>query len=308
MERLNHTTTDTSELLEFAFTRSRQLLSVGYSLTDISVSSTQYTCISALYSKGNKEYKAIYMLHSHRCGKNFSDWNERFRPDLPTLIVAQPWMVQYLRFNSIDSIAVNGPFTMPEYQAVERYYNNRKPTRANVWLMNHVDEGLAILHAYGADPKASEVFCLHPLIQSDSELLNNRHLLTEFPLFDWAGTFEYRSVANEYLAHRDIESSSSIRLSPLEYVNQAILADKIQNYKDFMLHHNKHINYSRLFTYFHNWFDIFDVSTTFLIDILITLYENDKMNALNKTIQIERISAIIASTKSERARRASLIR
>jgi hypothetical protein len=39
------------------------------------------------------------------------------------------------------------------------------------------------------------------------------------------------------------------------------IADKIQNYKDFMLYHyGKHKRSNELYTYFHNWFKLLDVN------------------------------------------------
>ena len=65
---------------------------------------------------------------------------------------------------------------------------------------------------------------------------------------------EYRSVANEYLSQREIKSIDEIRLSPLKDVNDMLIADKVQNYKDFEIYHKStHARSKELDQYFKNW-------------------------------------------------------
>ncbi len=75
------------------------------------------------------------------------------------------------------------------------------------------------------------------------------------------GTMEYRNIANQYLSQREIKSLDEINLSPLEFVNLAIRADKIQNYKDFILYHKEtHPRSKELNLYFNNWLRKFNIS------------------------------------------------
>jgi hypothetical protein len=46
---------------------------------------------------------------------------------------------------------------------------------------------------------------------------------------------EYRNIANNFLAPKNWDRKEP-RLSPIENVNWMLLADKIQNYKDFLKH------------------------------------------------------------------------
>ena len=65
---------------------------------------------------------------------------------------------------------------------------------------------------------------------------------------------EYRNIANQYLSYRKIKSIDEISLSPLKEVNEMLIADKIQNYKDFLIYHkDTHPRAKELDEYFNNW-------------------------------------------------------
>jgi hypothetical protein len=65
---------------------------------------------------------------------------------------------------------------------------------------------------------------------------------------------EYRNIANATLSHRQISGPRDIPLSPLKVVNEMLVADKIQNFKDFLIHHRTtHARHRELTTYFVHW-------------------------------------------------------
>ncbi len=157
----------------------------------------------------------------------------------------------------------------PEYKLISSFYGERRANRSQVPLMNHIIEGIAVLKYINSSTQAKAAFCLHPLLQADSDLLNNYHTVHEQVNADVVVlAIEYRSVANEYLSHRSISSIEEIRLSPLREVNDMLVADKVQNYKDFILyHHGTHPRSMELHQYFRNWItrlDCVDVMDTFL--------------------------------------------
>lgn len=306
MKRLNFDASAPAEMMEYILTRARQLMSCGYRLENISHSTEPFSHVTAYMSKDGRTYKTLYLAKEARGAGNYIQWHKQTGRNWPVITIKSCNIAGYLEFQKIEHLVERGPFDSTPYALIQKYYGDRQPVRAPVWLMNHIDEGLAILAEYGASPEASDVFCLHPLIQNDADLTANQHLIKQFSLENWAGAFEYRSVANEYLASRDIESIADIRLSPLECVNEALVADKIQNYKDFMLYHANHKNYRRLFNYFHNWFDALHLSTEFIVDMLTMLYDNDDMNAMYKNIPAHRIPQILSLTTKERQNRANL--
>jgi hypothetical protein len=67
---------------------------------------------------------------------------------------------------------------------------------------------------------------------------------------------EYRHIANATLSQRSITSSTEIPLSPLAEVNEMLVADKVQNRYDFVLHHAAtHPRASELARYFTLWLE-----------------------------------------------------
>jgi hypothetical protein len=161
------------------------------------------------------------------------------------------------------------PFTVaalvtarPEYLAIEEHYDQRTAQRSGVPLMHHIDEGLAVLQRIGAPEAAQLAFCLHPLLQEDAAHAANleqvRALTSPHVL---ALALEYRRVANAALSHRQLASPSEIELSPHPEVNQMLVADKVQNRKDFLLHHRgAHPRSDALDLYFRRWLERLEIS------------------------------------------------
>jgi hypothetical protein len=149
----------------------------------------------------------------------------------------------------------------PEYAAIQAHYGDRCARRSSVPLMNHIDEGLLILDALGADNSTMRAFAIHPLFQDDIDLLANAQVATCLDPRPVLLTMEYRHVANAYLSKRVIASIEEIVLSPLHEVNCMLIADKVQNRKDFLAYHyDTHPRSKELDQYFKNWLERLGVS------------------------------------------------
>ena len=150
-----------------------------------------------------------------------------------------------------------------EYAAIAREYGERRAQRSQVPLIQHIDDGLRVLDAIGASDAAQRAFCLHPLLQDDAsyaanlpragELTDDPHVL--------ALTLEYRRVANAALSSRELASAADIELSPMAEVNDMLVADKVQNRRDFLRHHlESHPRSKILDRYFELWLERLGIS------------------------------------------------
>ena len=174
---------------------------------------------------------------------------------------------------------------------ITSYYGDRCAERSGVPLINHIHEGLAILDHLGANESTKAAFCVHPLFQGDDVLLNSvfhgRHC--DLDADTLLLVMEFRSQANAWLSDkvgwdkRD-EVATAIGApspGPLPEVRLMLIADKVQNYADFVqYHYGAHPRSGELNAYFHTWFTVLDVN---LID-----YENlttiiDRVRALGRS-------------------------
>lgn len=160
------------------------------------------------------------------------------------------------------------------YKLIKKVYKDKKAKRSQVPLMNHIDEGLVILREIKADPLSYCAYCLHPLVQSDKDFktiletgifskLKNSMISYEA----LALAIEYRNVANSFLSPRvdtistveKVELQKRLKASPL--LKDMLIADKVQNKKDFELYHRgKHPRTYKLARYFDSWLHILEIS------------------------------------------------
>ncbi len=148
-----------------------------------------------------------------------------------------------------------------EYRAVERMCGDIQAARSGVFHMNHIDEGLRVLHRWlGASERAMRAWCLHPLVQVDDDLRRTyaAGLLDGFEPAVVALALEYRNIANAFLSpmegHPGYDDPGRIARSPLAEVDAMLVADKLHNCKDFrMYHRGVHPRSAWLERYFMRW-------------------------------------------------------
>ncbi len=144
------------------------------------------------------------------------------------------------------------------YSKIKDFYGDQVAKRSQVPLINHIEEGLRILDYLGSSDVVKDAYCLHPILQSDEAFLKNKEQdFSGIPTESIILAMEYRRVANSYLSKDKVEDFVGFSC---EEVKQMLVADKTQNYKDFMLfHYGKHERSSELYEYFHNWFKLLDI-------------------------------------------------
>lgn len=143
-----------------------------------------------------------------------------------------------------------------EYFLISNSYGTRVAQRSQVPLINHINEGLVVLDQIGASDAAKLAFCIHPLLQNDADLETNwatvaNSCYAKVVMY----AMEYRSIANEFLSDKIPEfQDNQIRLSPITEVNKMLVADKVQNCKDFWTYHQgTHPRSNELEIYFDKW-------------------------------------------------------
>ncbi len=170
------------------------------------------------------------------------------------------------------------------YLAIAEFYGEQRAARSQVPLISHINEGVQILDTLGASTIAKEAYCIHPMLQEDATL--RRSLAPDSIFSKWALdpapvvlAMEYRSVANAYLSQHYQSEADYIGLSALTDVNNMLIADKVQNCKDFEIYHlGKHENSDILMHYFENWLRRLGVSQARyreLVQVLVSVSATD---------------------------------
>ena len=212
---------------------------------------------------------SLYVYRSSRGRRHYPEWLAN-HPD-KTIVTLPRCAIEELLRKLDHPHVVQQPFMVqwPEYRLIQHAYSDHCARRTGLHLINHIDEGLFVLQRIGASEVAMRAFALHPLLQSDEELrLFYEHFLRHANDSDYLVAqvdpralglaVEYRSVANSYLSEHP---KGPIRLSPLSDVNDMLVADKVQNRKDFELFHvEHHERRERLEEYFKEWLEALGVS------------------------------------------------
>jgi len=154
-----------------------------------------------------------------------------------------------------------------EYQTISHFYEGKVAKRSKVPYMNHIIEGCIILDYLRLKDEGMKAFCLHPLCQDDKDLLTFLPESERYSSIAVGLAIEFGNVANGYLSKNDLWRER-INLSPVPTVNDMLIADKVQNFKDFLLYHKgTHPRSEHLEQYFINWLTKLDVQNN-LIEML----------------------------------------
>ncbi len=182
--------------------------------------------------------------------------------DLPFVTAPDCDLERFFQKRAVPYVLARGFTDRGEYRAIEGAFGDRRAARSGVFYMNHVDEGLAVLAGEGASESAMRAFALHPLFQLDDHLprsIERLGELTDDPRV-LVLAMEYRNVANAYLSERLVGSAAEVALGPLPEVAAMLRADKVQNYKDFLLYHREtHPRRAALDRYFRTWLERLEV-------------------------------------------------
>lgn len=264
LERVHPEADDIATALQYMLTRAKQAQLAGAELSKFWVH-TLRNSIGASFTYEGEEYNSYYVLDSHRgkgvFGEILRNWSK------PILTMKECKLAPYLvkKHPHIKLKELSIPILeSKEYKAIEEYYGNSRAKRSGVLLMNHIDEGLRVLTDLRSSEEAKRAFCIHPILQPDEVVGENIWLCERWDPVVVALAMEYRNKANKFLCRpeNDYILTSSNPLRELEKkvghiipdVVDMLLADKIQNRKDFRLYHKgKHERSEQLSAYFDIW-------------------------------------------------------
>ena len=206
-------------------------------------------------------HQSIYVYASQRRRELFAEHLLRTR-GTPVVTTPDADLERYLQKHNCRYQVVGQHIENYEYRVIAEQYGEKRAARSGAYYMNHIDEGLAVLAGLQASERARRAFCLHPLVQSDDalaryyayadQLTADPHVLTL--------ALEYRHIAQLAPSSREVARAADIALGPLEEVHDMLRADKLQNYKDFVLHHRAtHARGAALDRYFRMWLERLEV-------------------------------------------------
>jgi hypothetical protein len=174
-------------------------------------------------------------------------------------------------WNALERTVLNIKDT-PGYKAIVDFYGDRRARRSGVRLMDHVDQGVEIIGRLGGDIIVQEAFAVHPIFQADDDLRDNFQWCDDLHPLVVLYAMEYRNIANSFLSNQvkqgpdawgrvGFYAKRSLRLSPLAAVNTMLIADKVQNRKDFLRYHkDSHDRSGELDFYFDRWLQALGIS------------------------------------------------
>jgi len=261
IKRIENNANTKEEVIQYFQTRARQVLSDNFFWSTI-INEVPGGYETTFTNKDTgEEFSSIYMLEQNRGKGYYKGISKTIKNKIIT--VPDCNIENYLKDKHIDYVLAGKFIESHAYKMVEKFYGDQKANRSQCFLMNHIDEGLAIMSHMEMSNAAKEAFCIHPLIQNNEALAQNWKMVYSEVSSEVIGlAMEYRNIANSYLSKRKIKNIDEIELSPLTEVNGMLKADKIQNYKDFLKYHiNSHERAKELDIYFKNWLKKLNITT-----------------------------------------------
>ena len=250
---INYDANTFEEAKQYLAYRYKQLSKFGFLLKDEIVVDNHSIVSLYQYNNSQELFGSIYILHDFRGKGHYPKIREQF--DLHIVSFEECAIESYLLKKNIPYLILKHSAA---YQLIQSFYGSDRTKRSQVPLIYHIEEGATILHQIGASEIVKDAYYIHPILQSDEAFNENKSLNFEgIPTEAIILSMEYRRVANSYLSNKKVDDF--VGFSCLE-VKQMLIADKVQNYKDFMqFHYSSHPRSKELYEYFHNWFALLEI-------------------------------------------------
>lgn len=262
---VNYDAETIEEAKKYLAYRYKQLSKFGYTVKEEII--VEDNSIVTLYDDTNGEnfWGSVYILKQYRGKQLFIKRIQQFL--ISILTIDECGIEDYLISRKINNKVLTHSNA---YKIIQDEYKDSRTERSKVPMIYHIEEGGYILDKLGSSDIVKDAYYLHPILQSDDSL--NSNMSRDF---DGVSTeslilaMEYRRVANSYLSTMDIENFIGFTN---EDIKKMLIADKIQNYKDFMkYHYNKHERSEELKKYFENWFKLLNINESFVSNMIYQL-------------------------------------
>jgi hypothetical protein len=262
IDRLPHNANTEPEVYQYFKTRGLQLAPNGFTWSQ-ELRPVPGGFLTHFNHFDGKQYDSFYVTAENR-GKGFAGkMVDQCKNKIVT--VSDCNIAEFLVNIGADFCVETGIFDSIEYEMIQSEYGDRRAKRSGVFLMNHIDEGIYIMHKNSTSRLSQKAFCLHPLLQADEDLVKHfDFVVPKCDKFAVALALEYRNIANQWLSDKVWIDDTGLMpqavyetyppSAPLKGVMNMLVADKIQNYKDFLLYHRAtHPRSDALDTYFKCW-------------------------------------------------------
>lgn len=174
------------------------------------------------------------------------------------------------------------------YSLISSVYGDRKTSRfPHIRLMDHINQGLDILDKIDASVLAKCAFCIHPLLQDDATCNKTTQsgLLKNINSDVIITAMNYRAVANEYINVHN--QTGKYRTNPdfvwikdqldtFPDVRAMLIADKVQNKKDFICYRTDLEHRDYLVSYFNKWIDLLGLTSQQYIELALHIADPSK--------------------------------
>lgn len=242
--------------------RATQLLRFGAKLIEIQ---KYKEAVVGIFEYKKSTYQSIYILKSFRKNNHFQKIHSLNK--MPILVCREDKIEDFLKNKGYDYKLIVVEDSNP-YVTISKYLGDEVTWKSKKFKMDHIDEGLAIMEIRNASKYAKSAFCLHPMMQDDCDLRKHRSGKglslpdSMVPMRVLINVMDFRSVANEYklfsYPRKKIKSVYDIRKSPLKDVDEMLIADKVQDRKDFEVYgvYGDEKDHAE---YFKNWLERLDI-------------------------------------------------
>lgn len=260
---LNYDADTFQEAFNYVEYRNLQLLKFGFKATEMKIDENGIVVLYEHHSNKKNKWGAVYLYKSSRGKGLYKNIVDEHQITIVTL--KECGIEKYLKYKKINHRCYSHSNA---YKFAQLYYDDKTANRSKIPYIYHLDEGGGILDYIGASDIVKDAFYLHPFYQSNNDFLANfKYNIPNVTTSSVALAMEYRHVANSYLS-KD-KPSDFIGFGGCEEVKQMLIADKVQNYKDFLKHHkDKHTRSNQLDVYFNYWFELLEINYKELVKFL----------------------------------------